>query len=157
MMLLYMYQVFSSLLGHLHFFVHFFLTFMEYFFIDHPIPLRVLTRGPLCYPPSSIRPKIFSVMKTVNIEEEVYKGWVKKSVSYSRPHREVRFFAWCQYVWNITIWVFLGHFCCISLEIFGMKIFQVCKNGSKSIPPDKTGICHVKNQTFSYCLCMLFE
>ena len=36
-MLLYMYQVFSSLLGHLHFFVHFFLTFMEYFFIDHPI------------------------------------------------------------------------------------------------------------------------
>ena len=37
MMLLYMYQVFSSLLGHLHFFVHFFLTLMEYFFIDHPI------------------------------------------------------------------------------------------------------------------------
>ena len=36
-MLLYMYQVFSSLLGHLHFFVHFFLTFVEYFFIDHPI------------------------------------------------------------------------------------------------------------------------
>ena len=39
-MLLYMYQVFSSLLGHLHFFVHFFLNFMEYFFIDHPVSFR---------------------------------------------------------------------------------------------------------------------
>ena len=36
-MLLYMCQIFSSLLGHLQFFVHFFFTFMEYFFIDHPI------------------------------------------------------------------------------------------------------------------------
>ena len=36
-MMLRMYQVFSSLQGHLHFFVHFFFTFMEYFFIDHPI------------------------------------------------------------------------------------------------------------------------
>ena len=32
-----MYQVFSSLQGHLQFFVHFFFTFMEHFFIDHPI------------------------------------------------------------------------------------------------------------------------
>ena len=32
-MLLYMYQVFSSLLGHLYFFVHFLFTFMEYFFL----------------------------------------------------------------------------------------------------------------------------
>ena len=38
MMLSYMYQVFSSLLGHLQFFVHFFFTFMEQFFIGHPIP-----------------------------------------------------------------------------------------------------------------------
>ena len=30
-------QVFSSLQGHLHFFGHFSLTFMEYFFFDHPI------------------------------------------------------------------------------------------------------------------------
>ena len=41
-MLLYMYQVFSSLLGHLHFFVHIFLTFMEYFFMDHPILFLLL-------------------------------------------------------------------------------------------------------------------
>ena len=37
MMLLFMYQVFSSLLGHLHFFVHFFFTFKEQFFFDHPV------------------------------------------------------------------------------------------------------------------------
>ena len=36
-MLFHMYQVFSSLQGHLHFFVHFFFTFMEHFFIVHPI------------------------------------------------------------------------------------------------------------------------
>ena len=38
---------------------------------------------------------------------------------------------------------------------FEMKIFQVCKNGSKSIPPDKTG-CHVKNQTsvIVYACCL---
>ena len=36
-MLLYMYQIFSSLRSHLHFFVHFFFTFMEYFFFGHPI------------------------------------------------------------------------------------------------------------------------
>ena len=50
-MLLYMCQVFSTLLGHLQFFVHFFFTFMEYFFIDHPISkpgymLYNLVRGP---------------------------------------------------------------------------------------------------------------
>ena len=33
-MFLYMYQIFSSLRGHLHFFVHFFFTFMESFFVD---------------------------------------------------------------------------------------------------------------------------
>ena len=33
-MLLYMYQIFSSLQSHLHFFVYFFFTFMEYFFLD---------------------------------------------------------------------------------------------------------------------------
>ena len=37
MTLLYMYQIFSSLRSHLHFFVHFFFTFMEYFFFGHPI------------------------------------------------------------------------------------------------------------------------
>ena len=37
-MLFYMYQVFSSLQGHLHFLAHFFFTFMEYFFLDQPIP-----------------------------------------------------------------------------------------------------------------------
>ena len=39
----------------------------------------------------------------------------------------MRFFAWCQYVWNITIWVFLGHFCCISLEILEWKFFKFVK------------------------------
>ena len=32
-------QVFSSLQGHLHFFVYFFFTFMGQFFLGHPIPL----------------------------------------------------------------------------------------------------------------------
>ena len=36
-MLLHTYQVFSSLVGDLHFFVHFFFNFMEYFFFGHPI------------------------------------------------------------------------------------------------------------------------
>ena len=36
MMLLYMYQIFSSLRSHLHFFVNFFFTFMEYFFLWTP-------------------------------------------------------------------------------------------------------------------------
>ena len=36
-MLLHTYQVFSSLVGDLHFFVHFFINFMEYFFLGHPI------------------------------------------------------------------------------------------------------------------------
>ena len=35
MMLLHMYQIFSSSLDHLWFFVHFFFTFMEHFFIGH--------------------------------------------------------------------------------------------------------------------------
>ena len=34
MLLFYMYQIFSSLRSHLHFFVHFFFTLMEYFFMD---------------------------------------------------------------------------------------------------------------------------
>ena len=36
-MLFHMYQVFSSLLGHLHFSLHFFSTFMEQLFNNHPI------------------------------------------------------------------------------------------------------------------------
>ena len=36
-MLFHMYQVFNSLLGHLHFSVHFLFTFMEQLFNDHPI------------------------------------------------------------------------------------------------------------------------
>ena len=36
-MLMFIYQIFSSLLGHFHFFVHFFFTFMENFFMVHPI------------------------------------------------------------------------------------------------------------------------
>ena len=43
-MLFHMYQVFSSLHGHLQFFVHFFFTFMEHFFIDHPISHPILER-----------------------------------------------------------------------------------------------------------------
>ena len=43
-MLFHIYQVFSSLQNHLHFFVHFFLTFMEYFFIDHPISYNIIQR-----------------------------------------------------------------------------------------------------------------
>ena len=42
-MFLHLYQIFSSLQGHLHFFVHFFFTFMEHFFIGHPIRLTSLT------------------------------------------------------------------------------------------------------------------
>ena len=41
-MLLRMYQVFNSLQGHLHFFVHFFFTFMGQFFLGHPIPPQYL-------------------------------------------------------------------------------------------------------------------
>ena len=41
-MLFYMYQVFSFLLGHLHFSLHFFSTFMEYFFIVPPISIVFL-------------------------------------------------------------------------------------------------------------------
>ena len=37
-MLLYSNQVFIFLLGHLHFFLHFFSTFMENLFKKHPIP-----------------------------------------------------------------------------------------------------------------------
>ena len=36
-MLFYMYQVFNSLLGHLPFSLHFFSTFMEQLFLNHPI------------------------------------------------------------------------------------------------------------------------
>ena len=36
-MLLYLYQIFSSLRSHLHFLVHFFFIFMEHFFFGHPI------------------------------------------------------------------------------------------------------------------------
>ena len=36
-LLLYLYQIFIFLLGHLHFFLHFFFTFMENLFKKHPI------------------------------------------------------------------------------------------------------------------------
>ena len=36
-MLLHMYQVFSPLLDHFHFSAHFFFTFMEQLFMNHPI------------------------------------------------------------------------------------------------------------------------
>jgi len=45
MIMLYMYQIFSSLLGHLYFFVHFFFTFMEYFFFDHPISFEIVSEN----------------------------------------------------------------------------------------------------------------
>ena len=37
--MLYLCQIFILLLGHLHFFVHFFFSFMENLFMEHPIPL----------------------------------------------------------------------------------------------------------------------
>ena len=43
-------QVFSTLLGHLQFFVHFFFTFMEYFFIDHPISTERVFYNPSFLP-----------------------------------------------------------------------------------------------------------
>ena len=46
-MFLHLYQIFSSLQGHLHFFVHFFFTFMEHFFIGHPIS-RVFCKCGVC-------------------------------------------------------------------------------------------------------------
>jgi len=44
-MFLHLYQIFSSLQGHLHFFVHFFFTFMENFFIGHPIHIAYKARN----------------------------------------------------------------------------------------------------------------
>ena len=41
-MLLSLYQIFIFLLGHHHFFLHFFFTFMENLFKQHPIPFPVL-------------------------------------------------------------------------------------------------------------------
>jgi len=40
-MLLSLHQIFIFLLGHLHFFLHFFFTFMENLFKKHPIPKMV--------------------------------------------------------------------------------------------------------------------
>ena len=40
--MLYLYQSFISLLGHLHFFLHFFFTFMENLFKKHPTTTRLL-------------------------------------------------------------------------------------------------------------------
>ena len=67
-----------------------------------------------------------------------------------------------QHVSNITFQVFLGvvkfwPFLLYFMGNFGVKNFQVFKNGSKLVLPDRTGIWHVKNQTFIYHLCMLFE
>ena len=50
-------------------------------------------------------------------------------------------------------WPFLLYF----MRIFGAKNFQVLENGSKLILLDKTGIRHVKNHTFSNCLCLVPE
>ena len=44
-MLFHMYQVFSSLLGHLLLSLHFFSTFMEQLFLNHPISLPCLLRS----------------------------------------------------------------------------------------------------------------
>ena len=52
-----MYQDFSSLQGHLHFFVHFFFTFMEHFFIVHPI---------YWVSPKKLSFGIFSIIKTTS-------------------------------------------------------------------------------------------
>ena len=46
-MFLHLYQIFSSLQGHLHFFVHFFFTFMEHFFIGHPIRTIIAGKRPI--------------------------------------------------------------------------------------------------------------
>ena len=40
---------------------------------------------------------------------------------------------------------------------FGVKFFEVFKNWSKLVLPDRKGIWYVKNQTFIIHLCMLFE
>ena len=39
-MMFHMFQVFSSLLGHFHFRLHFFSTFMEQLFLNHPISIE---------------------------------------------------------------------------------------------------------------------
>ena len=67
-----------------------------------------------------------------------------------------------QHVSNITFKVFVGvvkfwPYLLYFMGNFAVKIFQVFKNGSKLVLPDRTGIWHVKNQTFIYHLCMLFE
>ena len=43
-MLLYLCQVFIFLLGHLHFFLHFFFAFMENLFKKHPIQTELVMR-----------------------------------------------------------------------------------------------------------------
>ena len=52
-----------------------------------------------------------------------------------------------------NFWPFLLHF----MGILEKKIFEVFSNGTKFIPPDRTGIWDVKNHTFSHCLCTLSE
>ena len=60
-MLFHMYQVFSSLLGHLHFSLHFFSTFMEQLFNNHPISI-ILYLGflPNAYQVLRVTLKIFA-------------------------------------------------------------------------------------------------
>ena len=83
------------------------------------------------------------------------RGQSKKSVSWSRPYREVGFFCMVfsmsqishfKYFHVVKFWLFLLYF----MRNFGVKAFQIFKNGSKLVLPDRTGIWHVKNQTFIY-------
>ena len=52
-MLFHMYQVSSSLLGHLHFSLHFFSTFMEQLFFNHPISSSISNACTIISRPSS--------------------------------------------------------------------------------------------------------
>ena len=54
-LLLYMYQVFISLQDHLHFFLHFFFTFMEQFFLDDPIYISFVLQGHQTQMPDKVK------------------------------------------------------------------------------------------------------
>ena len=91
----------------------------------------------------------------------VLRGQSKKSVSWSRPHRKVRFFATClACLKNHILSIFRR---CKILTIFTAfygkfwrEIFQVFKNGSKFVLPDRTGIWHVKIKlSFNIYACWL--
>ena len=89
MMLLYMYQIFSFLRSHLLFFVHFFFTFMEYFFCGHPIFVPVLSRFILFIVAFSSVP-IHAVWGNSKRAISVFFFWLKSIVSWvtnSLPNR----------------------------------------------------------------------